>query len=224
MSLYEFGPLQLDAERLLLLDRGVPIPIGPKVVETLLALIEHPGEVLTKSTLLTRIWPEGYVDEANLAQNIYVLRKCLRERWNVEAIETIPRRGYRFIAPVQRRDEVAHAEPVRVVMSRNHLRAWKSKFVVDGRPMWCIAATHDIGFERDERNNGLTHKIDPAIDGEREYVNDTLSETGLVAQRTHVTPPDPLTTARTATGGSFHSDGRILVLVLTNTPVDTAKN
>ena len=118
----------------------------------------------------------------------------------------------------------AHAEPVRVVMSRNHLRAWKSKFVVDGRPLWCIAATHDIGFERDERNNGLTHKIDPAIDGEREYVNDTLSETGLVAQRTHVTPPDPLTTARTATGGSFHSDGRILVLVLTNTPVDTAKN
>lgn len=126
MSLYEFGPLQLDAERLLLLDRGVPIPIGPKVVETLLALIEHPGEVLTKSTLLTRIWPEGYVDEANLAQNIYVLRKCLRERWNVEAIETIPRRGYRFIAPVQRRDEVAHAEPVRVatVPVRMRYRGW----------------------------------------------------------------------------------------------------
>ncbi len=43
-----------------------------------------------------------------------------------------------------------------------------------------MAATHDIGFERDQRNNGVTHKIDPAIDGEREYVNDTLSSTGLV--------------------------------------------
>lgn len=108
----------------------------------------------------------------------------------------------------------AHAEPVRVVMSRNHLRAWKSPYLVDGRPLWCIAATHDIGFERDQRNNGLTHKIDPAIDGEREYVNDTLSATGFVAQRNHVTPSDPLTTAKTATGGEFHSDGRILVLVL----------
>jgi hypothetical protein len=110
----------------------------------------------------------------------------------------------------------AHAEPVRVAMSRNHLRVWKSSFEVDGRPLWCVAATHDIGFERDQRNNGLTHKIDPAIDGEREYVNGTLSATGLVIQRDHVTPADPLTTAKTATGGEFHSDGRILVLVLSN--------
>lgn len=110
----------------------------------------------------------------------------------------------------------AHAEPVRVAMSRNHLRVWKSPYVVDGRPLWCVAATHDIGFERDQRNNGVTHKIDPAIDGEREYVNGTLSGTGLVVQRDHVTPPDPLTTAKTATGGEFHSDGRILVLVLKN--------
>ena len=108
----------------------------------------------------------------------------------------------------------AHGEPVRVAMSRNHLRVWKSPYEVDGRPLWCVAATHDIGFERDQRNNGVTHKIDPAIDGEREYVNGTLSGTGLVIQRDHVTPADPLTTARTATGGEFHSDGRILVLVL----------
>jgi LssY-like putative type I secretion system component LssY len=111
----------------------------------------------------------------------------------------------------------AHAEPVRVVMSRNHLRAWRSPYTIEDRPVWCIAATHDVGFERDQRNNGVTHKIDPAIDGEREYVNSTLSATGLVSERTHVTPPDPLTEANTATGGEFHSDGRILVLVLANT-------
>ncbi|MBZ5659388.1 MAG: LssY C-terminal domain-containing protein [Acidobacteriia bacterium] len=111
----------------------------------------------------------------------------------------------------------AHAEPVKVVESRNHLRAWKSPYEAAGRPVWCIAATHDIGFERDQRNNGLTHKIDPAIDGEREYVNDTLSGTGLVVQRTHIAPPNALTTAKTATGGEFHSDGRILILVLKDT-------
>jgi LssY C-terminus len=115
----------------------------------------------------------------------------------------------------------AHAEPVRVAMSRNHLRAWKSPYEAGGQPVWCIAATHDIGFERDERNNGVTHKIDPAIDGEREYVNDTLSNTGLVVAREHVTPPSPLTEAKTATGGSFHSDGRILVLVLRSAPAST---
>jgi DNA-binding winged helix-turn-helix (wHTH) protein/Flp pilus assembly protein TadD len=111
MNLYEFGPFQLDVERLLLLDRETPLPLGPKVVETLLALIEHPGEVLAKSDLLARIWPEGYVDEANLAQNVYVLRKTLRARWNVEAIETIPRRGYRFAAPVRRRENVERPQP-----------------------------------------------------------------------------------------------------------------
>lgn len=118
----------------------------------------------------------------------------------------------------------AHAEPVRVAMSRNHLRVWKSPYVVDGQPLWCVAATHDIGFERDQRNNGVTHKIDPAVDGEREYVNDTLSGTGLVVQRTHVTPADPLTKADTATGGSFHSDGRILVLVLKDEPKASKAN
>jgi hypothetical protein len=110
----------------------------------------------------------------------------------------------------------AHAEPVKVAMSRHHLRVWKSPYLVDGRPLWCISATHDIGIERDQRNNGVTHKIDPAIDGEREYVNGTLSQSGLVVQRDHVTPADPLTTAKTATGGEFHSDGRIVVLVLKN--------
>jgi len=103
---------------------------------------------------------------------------------------------------------------VRVVMSRNHLRVWKSPYTAGGQTVWCVAATHDIGFERDQRNNSVTHKIDPAIDGEREYVNNTLSSTGLVVARDHVAPSKPLTEAKTATGGEFHSDGRILVLVL----------
>ncbi len=108
----------------------------------------------------------------------------------------------------------AHAEPITVVASRNHLRIWRAPFTVDGRMAWIGAATHDIGFERDQRNNGLTHKIDPNIDLEREYVDKTLSSTGYVAEVMHFTPTNPMTEAHTATGGSFHSDGRVLILKL----------
>jgi LssY C-terminus len=114
---------------------------------------------------------------------------------------------------------MAHAEPVKVAMSRNHLRVWQAPDdLIPGKTVWCVAATHDIGFERDQRNNGVTHKIDADVDKEREYVNQTLTDTGLVGLRGHVTPKDPLTTAKTATGGEFHSDGRILVLVLQDLP------
>lgn len=99
--IYALGPYELDAHRLLLLHEGQPVPLGPKVVETLLALVERAGEVMTKDELLERIWPEGYVEEANLAQNVYVLRKTLGAHWNAKPIETIPRRGYRLVADVR---------------------------------------------------------------------------------------------------------------------------
>jgi hypothetical protein len=108
----------------------------------------------------------------------------------------------------------AHAEPIAVVASRNHLRIWKAPFTVNGQMLWVGAATHDIGFEKDQRNNGITHKIDPDIDLERDYVEKTLSSTGLVAEVSHFTPSNPLKEARTATGGSFHSNGQVLILKL----------
>jgi hypothetical protein len=108
----------------------------------------------------------------------------------------------------------AHAEPIAVVASRNHLRIWKAPFEVNGRTLWVGAATHDIGFEKNQRNNGLTHKIDPNIDLERDYVEKTLTSTGLVAEVTRVLPQNPMQEAKTATGGSFHSNGQVLVLKL----------
>ena len=85
---------------------------------------------------------------------------------------------------------------------------------IEGKALWVGAATHDIGFEKDQRNNGLTHKIDPAIDKEREYLGEMLDSTGEVAVLSYVTPPDPLKEAHTATGGTFVSDGQILVVQL----------
>jgi hypothetical protein len=116
----------------------------------------------------------------------------------------------------------AHAEPIKVVASRNHLRIWKAPFTVNGQTLWVGAATHDIGFERDQRNNGLTHKIDPDIDLERDYVEKTLCSTGLVSEVTHFLPHSPLQEAKTATGGSFHSNGQVLVLKLANTEKTTS--
>ena len=108
----------------------------------------------------------------------------------------------------------AHAEPIKVAASRHHLRVWLAPDSLIGTSLWVGAATHDIGFDRDQRNNGITHKIDPNVDLEREYVEKTLAGTGLVAEYAYVTPGNPLREAKTATGGQFQSDGRLLVLKL----------
>ncbi|HYL91586.1 MAG TPA: LssY C-terminal domain-containing protein [Alphaproteobacteria bacterium] len=105
-----------------------------------------------------------------------------------------------------------HAEAVSVAASRHHLRLWKAPFQLNGSDVWVGAATHDIGFDRDNRNGGITHKIDPDVDLERSYVRDSLWNSGLVTSAAYYTPSQPLTTAKTATGEEFHSDGRLLVL------------
>jgi hypothetical protein len=114
----------------------------------------------------------------------------------------------------------AHAEPISVVRSRNHLRIWRAPVQVKGETLWVGAATHDIGFELDQRNNGVTHKIDPDIDLEREYVEKTLTSTGLVAEISHFLPENPLKEAKTATGGTFHSNGQVLILKLADSGKD----
>jgi hypothetical protein len=109
---------------------------------------------------------------------------------------------------------LAHAVPIEVVAQRHHLRLWKAPFQADGQDLWVGAATHDVGFDRDARNNGFTHKIDPNVDDEREFVGRSLEETGKVAKLSYVMPSQPSKEARTATGATFHSDGRVLVIQL----------
>ncbi len=118
----------------------------------------------------------------------------------------------------------ARAEPLAVVQERHHLRVWKAPFQYNGQDVWVGAATHDIGFEKDQRNNGVTHKIDPNVDTEREFVRSSLTEGGGVVADTYVLPKDPVQDAKTATGGSFHSDGRVLILQLraASTPTTNA--
>ncbi|MBI4907319.1 MAG: winged helix-turn-helix domain-containing protein [Acidobacteria bacterium] len=100
-DLYEFGQFRVIAsERQLLLD-GEPVPLTPKAFDLLLALLEQPGRLITKEALIERVWPNTFVEENNLADNISRLRKALGESGNgAKFIETVPRRGYRFVAAV----------------------------------------------------------------------------------------------------------------------------
>jgi len=109
---------------------------------------------------------------------------------------------------------LAHAVPIQVIAQRHHLRLWKAPFQAGGQEIWVGAATHDIGFDRDNRNNGITHKIDPKVDDERDFVSNSLNETGLVAKISYVIPTQASKEAKTATGATFHSDGRVLIVHL----------
>jgi Tol biopolymer transport system component/DNA-binding winged helix-turn-helix (wHTH) protein len=101
-KLYEFGQFRLDpAERLLVRD-GEVIPLQPKVFDLLLALVEHHGHLLEKDELMKLVWPDTFVEEANLSSNMSLIRKALGENGEGQRfIETVPKRGYRFVAEVR---------------------------------------------------------------------------------------------------------------------------
>lgn len=100
---FTFGPFRLDVEERVLLRRGKPVSLAPKAFATLLVLVEKSGHVVEKDELVKLVWPDSYVEEANVAQNIFKLRKVLgNKRLGEPYIETVPRRGYRFLGLVKR--------------------------------------------------------------------------------------------------------------------------
>ncbi len=100
--IYQFTEFTLDVDRRVLLRQGSPQGMAPKVFDTLLILIQQGGQLVTKEELMSRLWPDTFVEEGNLTFNIKELRKLLGDdARNPRFIETLPRRGYRFIAAVQ---------------------------------------------------------------------------------------------------------------------------
>src|SRR5687767_11803665 len=96
-GIYEFEDFRLDSAKLMLYRNEEELSLPPKQVETLLALVERGGEIVGKETLMERLWPNAFVEESNLVQNIYILRKILGETADGKPmIETLRRRGYRF--------------------------------------------------------------------------------------------------------------------------------
>ena len=101
---YEFGPFSLNAGKRLLLRNGEPVPLAPKVLETLLALVENRERVVTKDELLKQVWGDTIVEEGGLTRNVSVLRKILGEKPDDhQYVVTVPARGYRFVADVRER-------------------------------------------------------------------------------------------------------------------------
>ncbi len=110
MNVYQFGPFRLDTAQGLLSTHEGEITLAPKAFETLRVLVESSGTVLTKRELLDRVWPDTFVDENNLAQNVSLVRKALAAADpSVEYVQTIPRRGYRFVADVSESGGAASA-------------------------------------------------------------------------------------------------------------------
>jgi eukaryotic-like serine/threonine-protein kinase len=99
---YEFGPFRMDPDKQVLLRDGQLIAVTPKTFETLLVLVRRGREVVSKEELLKEIWPDSFVEEANLSQHIFKLRKALGDTLEGERyIVTLPGRGYRFVLPVR---------------------------------------------------------------------------------------------------------------------------
>ena len=98
---YQFGPFRLDLSEHTLLRDGQPVPITPKVFDVLAVLVRHSGHLVVKDTLLREVWPGSFVEEGALNRTVSVLRKALGDSPSGQKyIETVPKRGYRFVAPV----------------------------------------------------------------------------------------------------------------------------
>ena len=104
--IYEFGGFTLDRDERILRSRNVVVPLTPKATEILVVLVERRGHIVEKADLMQLVWPDTAVEESNLTQNIYTLRKVLTDvHGRCPFIETVPRRGYRFVGPVRELNE-----------------------------------------------------------------------------------------------------------------------
>jgi LssY C-terminus len=113
-------------------------------------------------------------------------------------------------------------DPLAIVSRRHHLRIWKTDCTVNGTPIWAGAATHDVSIEIAKRGRIINHRIDPAVDTERDFVGTDLASISSVSRKEYLQSAEPVFQAETASGEAYHSDSRILLLALQQTP--SAKN
>jgi DNA-binding winged helix-turn-helix (wHTH) protein/tetratricopeptide (TPR) repeat protein len=173
---YEFGPFQLNPNEGSLVAAGVPVALAPKPFDVLRVLVEHHGHVVLKSDLMTTIWPDTAVEDANLTVSVSVLRKTLaRSEPASPYIQTVPKRGYRFVGDVH---EIADDE-TNVVNAIGSL-------ATAGR----IEARHFVGRERELATLG--NALISAADGRSTFVAITgepgIGKTSLIDDFLHRTP------------------------------------
>jgi eukaryotic-like serine/threonine-protein kinase len=125
---YEFGPFSLDPDECLLMLDGKPVPLAPKAFEALVTLVESAGHLVDKDDLMRRLWPDSFVEEGNVAKHVSLLRKVLSEATNGrEFIETIPKRGYRFVGDVREVSEPVPDSQTQAVPTANPIgKKWRA--------------------------------------------------------------------------------------------------
>jgi DNA-binding winged helix-turn-helix (wHTH) protein len=121
---FEFGPFRLSTEKSVLWRGEQLVPVTPKALDLLRVLVEHRGDVVTKRELMSRVWTDTVVEEGNLSVTVTALRKALDPQANGRSyIQTVPRRGYRFDAPVRALGEPLPPEPRRAAVRVHRPRA-----------------------------------------------------------------------------------------------------
>jgi TolB-like protein/tetratricopeptide (TPR) repeat protein len=144
---YEFGPYRLDTVGRSLECRGEVIALPPKAVEVLAELVKRPGEVVGKKELMETVWPETFVEEANLNQMVFLLRRALGNN-RTEYISTVPRRGYRFSGTVRAVNVPCRIDSIAVLPLANLSSEQGQEFFADGITEALIAELAKIGSLR----------------------------------------------------------------------------
>lgn len=188
---YEFGRFRLNVADRVLLREGELVPLTPKVFDILLVLVESSGQVVAKDDLMKRVWPNTFVEEGNLTQNISLLRKALGETpGGVQFIETVPRRGYRFVAetsePNGRNGSVASSPEIDPVVSAQILspvtgrRRTPAFIAAAGVVVFSIIGlmyfTSKAGNTAAIQSIAVLPFVDESADPDAEYINDKIAE------------------------------------------------
>jgi len=189
---YEFGRFRLKVAERVLLREGELVPLTPKVFDILVTLVEHGGQVVAKDDLMKRVWPNTFVEEGNLTQNISLLRKALGESpAGVQFIETVPRRGYRFVAdtsqswheePATHQSEPPAAPVVSIPNKPAGIKRTPVFAVIAGIVVVGIiglvyyTGRGNAGGPEPIRSIAVLPFVDESSDPDAEYINDKIAE------------------------------------------------
>jgi TolB-like protein/DNA-binding winged helix-turn-helix (wHTH) protein len=207
-----FSDFCLDAEQRALFRHGELVSLAPKSLETLLFLVEHHGRIVDKQELLDAVWPGTFVEEGSLARNVSVLRKTLSGNDDGQSfIETIPKRGYRFVATVSATTAEAPAHPApsapKSWLARNRLALALAALVL-------LALAGFLLFRRGQISAGLlTHRAMLVVlpvenltgDAGKEYLADGLTEE-VIAELGSLSPQRLAVIARTSSMAYKHTN------------------